>query len=178
MGVQQTPYLENDSLGISMESGVVVCMECLQGMGNRMPIQEANVKQRQWPKIGCFRMNRAWKPAMVGSETMPAAISVGIISSSGNEPFSQTGCPFVSGLNGNSCSLAPGSWPLNCWLRHSLSQLHLFSETQPQGPNRRSHQEAWPLPLSLERGSSWCTLRQIAGDQLALPYHLLPSSSL
>ena len=90
-----------------MLSAWSVCRE----WGTGMPIQEANVKQRQWPKIGCFRMNRAWKPAMVGFKSMPATISMGIISSSGNERFSQTGCPFVSGLNGNSCSLALAAGP-------------------------------------------------------------------
>lgn len=133
-------YLGKHTLWGFAESGVLSAWSVCREWGTGMLIQEANVKQRQWPKIGCFQMSRAWKPAMVGFKSMPATISLGIISSSGNERFSQTGCPFVSGLNGNSCSLAPAAGPK--LLTEAQSQLHLFSETQVQGPNRRSYQEA------------------------------------
>lgn len=73
--------------------------------------QEANVKQAQWPKSGCFPTNGAWKPATVAFGSTPATISVGSVNASGSEQFSQVGCPFVSGLNGGSCSLALAAGP-------------------------------------------------------------------
>lgn len=73
--------------------------------------QEANVKQTQWPKSGSFPTNGDWKPAMLGFGSTPATTSVGTVSSSRSEWFSQAGCPFVSGSNGGSCSLALAAGP-------------------------------------------------------------------
>lgn len=122
--------------------------------------QEANVKQAQWPKSGCFTRNGAWKPAMAGIRSLPATISVGAVSPSRSEQFSQAGCPFVSGHNGGSCTLALAAGRRLTTVVWGASGAQLVTSpsllrTKLQGQSGRSRQGTWPSPpVSSEWGQA------------------------